>query len=124
VGQSRRRSAKRILLVEDDADVRPFLELALSSAGYEVDATRTVGEAAARLGAARYALLLTDLRLPDGDGLSLAHAAREREIDVIILSGYILQASSADADRFDLVMKPVRPTELVDIVRRKIGAAT
>jgi two-component system OmpR family response regulator len=64
--------AKRILLVEDDADVRLMLETALRGEGYEVDPAATAARARASLDAARYDLVIADWRLPDGNGLDIA----------------------------------------------------
>jgi DNA-binding response OmpR family regulator len=76
---------KRILLVEDEPETSDFLTTALRGSGYAVDAARTAAEAWACLDAHRYALVIADWRLPDGDGslintpderLSVPHAGR------------------------------------------------
>jgi DNA-binding response OmpR family regulator len=67
---------KRILLVEDEEDVREFLALSLRGAGYSVDAVATVAEANQRLQAMIYGLVIADWRLPDGNGADSDDVAR------------------------------------------------
>jgi DNA-binding response OmpR family regulator len=108
----------RILLVEDDPDVRPILELVLREAGYEVDAVVTVAAAKALLDSQPYDLVVTDGRLPDGHGVQVADKAAAMGIPRFILTGYLFQSSPADLRRHEHLMKPVRPSELVDAVHR------
>src|SRR5690348_18472555 len=61
----------RILLIEDDANVRMLMEHVLLRAEYEVDVTSTVEQAQAMLEARGYDLVIADGRLPDGSGLTL-----------------------------------------------------
>ena len=63
---------QRILLVEDDEDVGEVLKIALVEEGYMVDFAATAAEAWRHLAAHRYALVLSDWRLPDGDGSVIA----------------------------------------------------
>ena len=58
-----------VLLVDDEPDILELLELALRKMGLEVDKAGNVREALAKLSARQYDLCLTDMRLPDGDGL-------------------------------------------------------
>ena len=68
---------RRILLVEDDPDLAPLLEHILVDAGYSVHAGRTLRQARSLLNKQVYSLVITDLLLPDGDGLALADYAAE-----------------------------------------------
>ena len=61
-------SSPRILVVDDEADLRELLEITLLKMGLDVDSAATVREARALLGQQEYALVLTDMRLPDGTG--------------------------------------------------------
>ena len=70
--------AARILLTEDDEDVRALVEDALLDQGYQVDATETVAGALSLLDVQSYDLLLTDGWLPDGTGLMVAEKAKPR----------------------------------------------
>ena len=80
--------AARILLTEDDEDVRDLLELVLAERGYQVDATDTVSGALSLLDSRSYDLLFTDGMLPDGSGLTIADAAKQRDIEVVFFTGF------------------------------------
>jgi ActR/RegA family two-component response regulator len=56
----------RLLVVDDEPDLRTLYELALLREGYDIDTAGTVEEAWTLLGAARYSAIITDMRLPDG----------------------------------------------------------
>jgi len=110
-----------ILLVEDDHDGARILEHVLVDGGYTVEAVGTAAEAYQRLNRGIYALVIADLRLPDGDGAQVADDAAERGIKTAILSGYVYQLTPAAADRHEVMVKPMRPGELIRTVRRLIG---
>jgi DNA-binding response OmpR family regulator len=108
----------RILIVDDDDDVRTLLDHILSAANYEVDTAATVKAAQAFLERNHYNLLLADLMLPDGSGMQIAEEAQRRNTPAIILTAYGHRFRKADLDRFDLMLKPVRPAELLDAVSK------
>jgi len=116
-------AAKRILLVEDEEEIAEILALVLRSDGYVVDTAGTLAQARHRLQSLRYALVNTDLRLPDGNGLEIADRAAELGARTSILSGYILQLPPHAADQHEVLMKPMRPSEFVAAVHRLIGQA-
>src|SRR5690606_2089645 len=60
-----------VLVVDDEDDIRELLELSLMRMGLACDTAGSVGEARALLAERGYRLCLTDMRLPDGDGLEL-----------------------------------------------------
>src|SRR2546423_10891085 len=70
-------AAKRILLVEDEEEIADILALVLRGEGYVVDTAATVAQARRQLRSLRYALVNSDLRLPDGDGLEIVDRAAE-----------------------------------------------
>ena len=111
----------RILLVEDDQNVRVLLEHVLFDAGYEVDSTATLAEARSLLDSVNYDLLLADGRLPDGTGMELAERAEASGAKVLIITGYAFQLAEHDLGRYDFLMKPVRPTELIQAIERILG---
>jgi DNA-binding response OmpR family regulator len=112
----------RILVVEDDPDVRPVLQLILRSAGHDVELVATAAEAHRLIETVAYDLVLTDGKLPDGDGIGVADRAEARGAKSLILSGYALQLPAAGLNRHACLMKPVRPAELLAaIVRRLAG---
>src|SRR4029434_10280956 len=76
---------KRILLAEDDDSMRGFLERALAKAGYEVIAFATGREAHERLKQEPFTLLLTDIVMPQMDGIELARRASELDPQIKIM---------------------------------------
>jgi DNA-binding NtrC family response regulator len=114
----------RILLVEDDHNVRVLLEHVLIDAGYEVDSTATVAEATSLLDSGvTYELLLADGRLPDGTGMALADLAQASGIKTLIITGYAFQLASQDLGRYEFLMKPVRPAELIEAIDRTLHSS-
>ena len=67
--------------------------------------------------------MLTDWRLPDGDGVEIADLAAKRGIKTILMSGYMLQVPAERTAGLELLMKPIRPRELVNIIERVLGPA-
>jgi DNA-binding NtrC family response regulator len=111
----------RILLVEDDQNVRVLLEHVLFDAGYEVDSTATIAEARSLLDSISYELLLADGRLPDGTGMELADRAEAGGAKILIITGYAFQLADDNLARYDFLMKPVRPAELIQAIGRILG---
>jgi CheY-like chemotaxis protein len=116
-------SGKRILLVEDEEQVRVLMQHVLLSAGYTVDSVASVAAAIEKIESRRYHLIMTDDRLPDGRGVAVADIARERGMDAVVITGYMLQAAKADLDRHDYLMKPLRPDELVAAADARLAKA-
>jgi DNA-binding response OmpR family regulator len=115
---------KRILLVEDDADVRFMMEHVLLANSYDVDPVSTVTAARTRLERQQYDLLLLDGLLPDGTGLEIAAEAEERGIPLIIITAYAFRLPHDQLARYELLLKPLRPAELLKTVERSIGKCT
>jgi DNA-binding response OmpR family regulator len=95
----------------------------LQGAGYIVDLALTVAQAERRLSDRRYGLVVADWRLPDGDGIAVADRAADLGWKTAVLTGYALQMPRDRAERHEIWMKPMRPTELVAAVERCIGKA-
>jgi two-component system response regulator PilR (NtrC family) len=70
----------RILFIEDDDQVRVPVEDVLRDAGYDVHTAVNIATAEALLASERFDLVLTDGRLPDGTGFSIAEKATEKNI--------------------------------------------
>src|SRR5947209_15687924 len=107
---------KRILLVEDEPTVYQLLAHILHAQGYHIDLAVTVVQAMAFLGAHSYSLVLTDWRLPDGDGLLIADTAAELGAKSLVMTGYAFQMPRDRAERHEILMKPLRPSEIVDAI--------
>jgi len=113
----------RILVAEDEPDVRTFVMRALGGAGHDVDAVADGSDALEALARARPAnrphdLLLTDILMPVMDGVSLALlAARDApSLRIMLMTGYSGQRERAhglDAIIQDILLKPFTLDELV-----------
>lgn len=102
----------RILLVEDDASLRALLQDELETEGYRVKAVATAEEAAAFLARDSVELVLSDLRLPGADGLSLVSLVRGHQpppaLLIITAFGTVQQAVAAlKAGADDFLTKPI-----------------
>ncbi|HEY1605446.1 MAG TPA: response regulator [Allosphingosinicella sp.] len=120
-GLARRRA--RILLVDDDPDVRNVAAALVAELGFEV-ADAESGEAALRLlEAAPFHLLITDVAMPVMNGLQLARRARALAPDMPILfaSGYAdLQTFGAELESEDLIKKPFHLAEVAARIHRAL----
>ena len=78
----------RLAVVEDNAELARLLSQGLKAEGYDTDIISTAAEARAALAATRYAALILDLGLPDGDGLSILREIRARHdpLPVLVLT--------------------------------------
>ena len=106
----------RILVVDDEPSVTDALLMILADLGHRVDSAKNVGEATALLKGSPYDLVFTDLRLPDGSGIEIATEAHRRGIPAIIVTAYAFRLPKDELARFELLLKPVRPAELLQAV--------
>jgi two-component system response regulator PilR (NtrC family) len=118
----RRRESKRVLVVDDEPDIRELLDLTLARMGLEADCVGSLTEARTMLESHVYHLCLTDMRLPDGAGLELVKHIGALPIDlpvaVITAHGSAENAVSAlKAGAFDYISKPVSLEQLRGLVR-------
>jgi two-component system, NtrC family, response regulator HydG len=114
----------RVLLVDDDFDVRLVMEHVLIDGGYTVDATDAVPEARKLLETQNYDLVVTDGRLVNGTGMELADQAREKGASVLIVTGYAFDLPKEELKRFEYLLKPVHPDELILAVERVLQTKT
>ena len=101
-----------------------MLALGLGRAGYTVDVAAKVADADQLLEQKRYALVIADWRLPDGNGIDLADKAIKLRAKTIIVSGYLFALPAGAADRHGLLTKPVLIYNLVAAVQHRIGNPT
>jgi two-component system response regulator GlrR len=118
--------ATRILVVDDDADMLRLLSMRLRAAGYAVTAVASAEAALAQLAVERPQLVLSDVRLPGGDGLSLFEEIRRHHpaLPVILLTahGTIPDAVEATARGvFGYLTKPYEPRELLDKIAQAVA---
>ena len=123
-------SAGRILVVDDEPQIRRVLRTALSAQGYEVSDARSGEEAVKKLGDEKFDLILLDVNLPGMSGLEACRAIRHEtlgpEIPIIMLTVRnaekdIVEALDAGAD--DYVVKPFSTPELLARIRAALRRA-
>ncbi len=116
-------SEMRALVVDDEPDLRELLDITLSRMGLEVDTAENLAEARRMLSADHdYALCLTDMRLPDGNGLSLIKEINRdhNHLPVAMITAYGKVEDAVTALKygaFDFVSKPVDLEVLRNMVR-------
>src|SRR5439155_24648679 len=123
---ARQAVAPPILLVEDKDSLRTMLRLALEAQGHAVVEARDQPEAEAALRASHPAVVLSDLRLTNGDGFGVLRAAKELEpeLPVIVMTafGSIQDAVAAMKEgALDFLAKPVDPDHLLLLVERPLS---
>jgi DNA-binding NtrC family response regulator len=115
---------KKILLVEDKESLARMLEEALGTEGLECEWSANGSDAVRRLAEGRrYAVILTDLRLPGADGLAVVRQARENDPDcpVIVMTGFGTIETAVEAMRlgaYDFIEKPIDVEHLLLVIRR------
>jgi two-component system response regulator PilR (NtrC family) len=119
------RGIPRVLVVDDEAHLRELIELTLVGMGLDVDCAGDLRSARAFLGEHRYSLCLTDMRLPDGDGLELVALISDQHaqtpVAVITAFGSAENAVAAlKAGAFDYLAKPVELDALRTLVRSAV----
>lgn len=129
VSKSERRSrsdSTRVLVVDDEADIRELLDLTLLRMGLSADCAGTVAEAKRFLEREHYGLCLTDMRLPDGEGLDIVRLIGsqygETPVAVITAFGSADNAVAAlKAGAFDYLSKPVALDQLRSLIKSAIS---
>ena len=114
----------RILIVEDDADIRRFVRLTLQDEGHEVHEADGLRRGLIAAGTRRPDLLVLDLGLPDGDGVALIRDLRAwSTVPVIVLSARSREEdkiAALDAGADDYLVKPFGAGELMARVRAQL----
>jgi two-component system, cell cycle response regulator CpdR len=115
----------RILLAEDDVAMRSYLARALQNAGYEVVAVDRGSDAVPLLEDSRFDLLLSDIVMPEMDGIELAqHCARiSPATKVMFITGFaaVTLRASREAPQAKVLSKPFHLRDLVIEVQRVFG---
>ncbi|MBI3762490.1 MAG: response regulator transcription factor [Chloroflexi bacterium] len=105
-----------ILLIDDDAVVRESEAFGLRRAGYDVVTAGSILEAMRRLNGGHFDLVLVDLTLPDGDGITLSRSLRTAGITFVFVTGHSAEETIArglEAGAADYLIKPVGLDELI-----------
>ncbi|MFN0039853.1 MAG: sigma-54-dependent transcriptional regulator [Burkholderiales bacterium] len=119
-------SSAHVLIVDDEEDILELIELTLIRMGLDVDRATTVQEAIEKAKSGKYDLCLTDMRLPDGDGLELLQYISDKVADlpvaVITAHGNTENAVAAlKAGAFDYLAKPVSLDQLRTLVKSALS---
>ncbi len=119
------RGQPKVLVVDDEPDLLELLELTLSRMGLDTSRAETVGEAIRLLDKDSFDLCLTDMRLPDGEGLRVVEHINQKGLDVpvavITAFGSAENAVAAlKAGAFDYLAKPVALEQLRALVKQAL----
>ncbi|MBT0962100.1 sigma-54-dependent transcriptional regulator [Denitromonas iodatirespirans] len=111
-----------VLVVDDEEDIRELLEMTLARMGLGSDSAGSVAEARELLATRRYRLCLTDMRLPDGNGLDLVRHINEHctDLPVAVITAYGSMENAVvalKAGAFDYLAKPVSLEQLRALVK-------
>ena len=121
-------STGKILVVDDEADIRVLLKEILSDEGYEVDVAANAGQARASRAREAPDLVLLDIWMPDTDGITLLREwsnSPSEDCPVVMMSGHGTVETAVEATRlgaFDFVEKPLSLAKLLRTVERALDA--
>lgn len=116
----------RVLLLEDDVELRGTLELVLEDEGFEVCVAGHAEEALAQAQSTAFDLIVADVRLPGINGIEAVHRLRQQqpEIKTMVVTGYASEADSIRAIQVgvhEYLRKPFREAQFVEAVRRLLA---
>jgi two-component system response regulator HydG len=116
---------QQLLIVEDDIAFCKMLETFLKKKGFEVHTAFSGSEAFKKMAELKLDLIITDVRLPDQDGLAILQKARNElaSTPVILMTGYAevnMAVTAMKEGAFDYISKPVRPDELLALINKAL----
>lgn len=117
----------KILIIEDDAAFCQMLERFLTKKGYDVATSFSAADAKEKTRVSTFDLVLTDLRLPDYDGITLLGDIKELHpnVQVIVMTGYAEVGTAVEAMKkgaFDYISKPFTPEEIVMVIANALNS--
>lgn len=117
-----------ILIVEDDITFSLMLTTWLGKKGFEVKALSSVSDAKRQIESVPYDLILSDLRLPDGDGIDLLKWVKEKyaSLPLVMMTSYAEIQTAVQAIKLgasDYIAKPLNPEELLGKIRELVKTA-
>ena len=121
-------ASPRVLVVDDEPVVNESCRRVLSARGYEVDTVESGREGMSRASAQEFDLVITDLRMPDLDGMELVRTIRRERPNtaIVVITGYGSVPSAVEAVRLgvaDYIEKPFTPKQLTDAVAKAFAPA-
>ena len=116
---------KKILVVDDDSLLRDFLAETLNRSGYWVDLASTGEEALEKISKEDYDIILSDVRMPNMDGMELLKTTRDflPDAKVVMMTAYGTVQNAVEAMKlgaFDYVMKPFSVDEIELVLKRAL----
>ena len=120
---------KKILVIDDEAIVRVSCERVLKPEGYHVVVTQKGTDAIGMLEDERFDLVLTDLKMPDMDGLEVLKTIKSKwpDIIVIIITGYGTISTAIQAIKlgaYEYIEKPFTPEDILKAVKKALTERT
>ena len=117
----------QILVIDDEPDLRTLYELTLLREGYRVEAAGSVSEAWEHLEAGRFDAVITDMRLPDGQGMEIIHRIQkdQRSERCVVMTAYGSAENAVEALKagaFDYLTKPVDLKQFRAVVASAVQA--
>ena len=131
VYETKKNNMPSILILEDDITFSLMLKTWLGRKGFEVSSVSSVSDARSRIEDASFDLILSDLRLPDGDGIDLLKWIKENNflIPLIMMTSYAEIQTAVQAIKLgasDYIAKPLNPEELLgkikDVIKTETGS--
>ncbi|MTI13463.1 sigma-54-dependent transcriptional regulator [Sansalvadorimonas verongulae] len=115
----------RVLIIDDEPDIRELLEITLGRMKLDTEAVTTVAEAELQLKSGSFDLCLTDMNLPDGNGIELVQFIQQHcpQTPVAVITAYgsmDTAIASLKAGAFDFVSKPVELPRLRELVNQAL----
>ena len=119
-------TTKNILVIDDDVSFCMLLNTFLTRKGFAVSTAYSIEEAKQLFGQTKFDLILTDVRLPDGDGVEILKYVKEEDptIQVVLMTGYTDIKTAVNAMKlgaFDYVAKPINSDQILDTVRQALS---
>jgi len=116
---------KSILLVEDDIAFSQMLKRFLERHKFNIVLSHSIAQSKSLIKSEHFDLIFTDLRLPDGDGISLLDDVKHSEklIPVVLMTSYAEVTTAVKAMKngaFDYISKPFNPDELLEIIKNAL----
>lgn len=117
--------AKTFLIVDDSASMRQLISFTMKDAGYEAVAAENGKDALAKLGTAKIDMVITDLNMPEMDGISLIRELRRmpeyRFLPIVMLTTEAQENKKQEgraAGASGWIVKPFTPEKLLEVVRK------
>jgi two-component system chemotaxis response regulator CheY len=115
-----------ILAVDDSEPMRKMVELVLKSGGHQVTLANDGVEALQKFQAGKFDLIVTDINMPNMNGIELIKAVRAQHSDIPIValtteSEDDMRKKGAEAGADGWVVKPFKPAQFLDIIRQILG---